>query len=576
MIKVPPLVRPTHSYSILRRTAISFGLIFVLPSLILLYLWDKVIAESYGILFVSTVLCIALGFYFVWEMVRQTLALSQQAKELAGGKIPSAVALGQRPDELGELGIAIQNIAQNVEQKMQELQKTAEALEQTKKALSETTLYAESVIRSMADATIIFDPELKIKSVNRAAAELIGTSQSELQGRPLDALMDRSSPNNELLLKELRALGGTGTLCGKQAILASSSGERIPVDVNVSPLQHEGAVISGGVIIARDMRKILTLISELEQANVSLEEKVNARTSEMERAYRQLKEKDAQILHQEKMASVGLLAAGIAHEINNPIGYINSNLDVLGEYVSEIQAYSGGVEAALETLRNLPLPPPAAQEIEKTDQLKKELKIDDVRKDLNHLLQESKSGIDRVKRIVSDLRNFSHADENKLQEADLNAGIESTLNIVWNEIKYRAQVTKTYGKLPRILCYPQQLNQVFMNLLVNAAQAIEKKGEIGIKTYLSGEHVYIEISDTGAGISPENLKKIFDPFFTTKEVGKGTGLGLAIAYSIIEKHHGEIQVNSILGKGTTFSIKLPLDLKEEEDDEDPHSPDRGR
>jgi signal transduction histidine kinase len=162
-----------------------------------------------------------------------------------------------------------------------------------------------------------------------------------------------------------------------------------------------------------------------------------------------------------------------------------------------------------------------------------------------------------------DLKDFAHPGEDKLQSADINQCLESTLNVVWNELKYKTTVTKAYGDLPIMQCYPHQLNQVFMNLLVNAAQAIEKKGEITVSTRADDGHVEIEISDTGAGIPKENLSKIFDPFFTTKAVGKGTGLGLNVSYNIIKKHKGTLDVNSTVGKGTTFMIRIPVSNDEQ-------------
>jgi signal transduction histidine kinase len=159
---------------------------------------------------------------------------------------------------------------------------------------------------------------------------------------------------------------------------------------------------------------------------------------------------------------------------------------------------------------------------------------------------------------VINLKDFAHPGEQKLKYADINKNMESTLNVVWNELKCKARVVKEYGDLPEVRCYPQQLNQVFVNLLVNAAQVIEKEGEIRIATRALDGKVEIKISDTGKGIPEENLSKIFDPFFTTKEVGKGTGLGLNVAYNIIEKHKGTIDVESTVGKGATFTIRLPL------------------
>jgi signal transduction histidine kinase len=161
---------------------------------------------------------------------------------------------------------------------------------------------------------------------------------------------------------------------------------------------------------------------------------------------------------------------------------------------------------------------------------------------------------------VIDLKDFAHPGEQKLQYADINRNLDSTLNVVWNELKYKTKVIKDYGDLPEVRCYPQQINQVFMNLLVNAAQAIEKKGEIKIATRALDGQVEIKIGDTGSGISKEDLSKIFDPFFTTKDVGKGTGLGLNVAYNIIKKHKGSIDVESELGRGATFIIRLQVDL----------------
>jgi signal transduction histidine kinase len=159
---------------------------------------------------------------------------------------------------------------------------------------------------------------------------------------------------------------------------------------------------------------------------------------------------------------------------------------------------------------------------------------------------------------VFDLKTFSHVDQAEWTVADLHAGLESTLNIVWNELKYKADVVRDYGQLPEIECLPAQLNQVFMNLLVNAAQAIESHGTITLRTGQEGARVWLAVSDTGKGIAPENIGRVFDPFFTTKPVGKGTGLGLSLSYGIVKKHHGQIEVESTLGQGTTFRVWLPI------------------
>jgi PAS domain S-box-containing protein len=269
-----------------------------------------------------------------------------------------------------------------------------------------------------------------------------------------------------------------------------------------------------------------------------------------------------QLLQSEKMASIGQLAAGVAHEINNPTAFVSSNLKTLSDYLNDIiklinqyHALAGDLkkEAAIEPLREI-----LAEHLKLIEDLEKGMDIDYIIKDVIPLITESREGTERIKKIVQDLKNFAHPGDEKLRTVNVNDSIESTLNIVWNEIKYKAVVHKEYGDIPDIMGYPQQLNQVFMNLLVNATQAIKERGEIRITTKVDDGKVEMIFTDTGAGIPKENLSKLFDPFFTTKDVGTGTGLGLHVAYSIIKKHNGTIEVDSIVDKGTTFTVKLPL------------------
>jgi len=197
--------------------------------------------------------------------------------------------------------------------------------------------------------------------------------------------------------------------------------------------------------------------------------------------------------------------------------------------------------------------------LENIQKSKDEIDLSFILDDFKNVINESLEGMARVAKIVADLKDFAHVDKAELEHADLNKGIESTLNIVWNELKYKVKVIKDLGNIPLVKCYPQRINQVFMNILVNAAQAIEDKGQIRITTRADNGHVEIKISDTGKGLPQDVLPKIFDPFFTTKEVGKGTGLGLNMAYDIIQKHKGSIDVESEVGKGTTFIIRLRID-----------------
>jgi two-component system NtrC family sensor kinase len=270
---------------------------------------------------------------------------------------------------------------------------------------------------------------------------------------------------------------------------------------------------------------------------------------------------EAQLLHSEKMASIGQLAAGVAHEINNPTGFVSSNLKTLAEYIQDLSNLTKEYRKLVKKLKQNPDPGgdlfAVSGQVKRISELEEEIDLDFVLKDIFELIEESQEGTERIKKIVLDLKDFAHPGDDKPKLADLNQNMDSTINVVWNELKYKADVTKDYGDLPQVKCHPQLLNQVFLNLLVNAAQSIEKRGEIKIKTRANNGYVEIMISDTGAGIPKENLPKIFDPFFTTKKIGQGTGLGLNVAYNIIKKHQGEIDVKSDVGKGTMFIIRIP-------------------
>ena len=293
----------------------------------------------------------------------------------------------------------------------------------------------------------------------------------------------------------------------------------------------------------------LEMITALTAGNRALQ----AEKTEQGALIKKLEEAQNQLLQSEKMASIGQLAAGVAHEINNPIGYVNSNLGSLKKYIRDVfsvlEVYALA-ETTLETSN-----PDVFGKVKET---KKRLDLDFIREDIDALMKESAEGLTRVKKIVQDLKDFSHVDEAEWQLSNLHEGLDSTLNVVWNELKYKAEVKKDYSNLPEVECLPSQLNQVFMNMLVNAAHAIKERGTIHIRTGVAGEQVWIEIEDSGSGIPPESLKRIFDPFYTTKPVGKGTGLGLSLSYNIVQKHHGRIEVVSEVGKGSRFRLFFPV------------------
>ena len=270
---------------------------------------------------------------------------------------------------------------------------------------------------------------------------------------------------------------------------------------------------------------------------------------------------EIQVLQSEKMASIGQLAAGVAHEINNPVGFVSCNFNTLGGYQRQVAELITKYKEAASLIYNHHEPHEKVLiKLKEINELENEIDIDYILNDFPLVIKESEDGINRVKKIVSDLKNYAHPGSDKIQLTDINRNIESTLNMVWNELKYHVEVEKELNEIPAIECYPQLLNQVFMNLIVNAAQAIENKGKIKITSNRYNNHIEISISDTGVGIPEENLTKIFDPFFTTKDVGKGTGLGLHVCYNIVTKHNGTINVESKVGKGTKFTINLPVSV----------------
>jgi signal transduction histidine kinase len=301
-----------------------------------------------------------------------------------------------------------------------------------------------------------------------------------------------------------------------------------------------GRKLSGEPLAAHDRNLLRTLANqsaiamenakafdEIAKLNETLEARVEARTTE-------LQEIQVQLMQSEKLSSLGQLVAGVAHELNNPIGFVHANLQLLDEYVEKLaRAQAEGKET------------------------------EKIRDAIAKLLSRSREGTHRVKEIVQNLRTFSRMDQADLQVADLHEELDRTIGLMENRFKEGVTVVRDYGDLPRVRCYPGQLNQVFLNLLMNACDAMQNRGSIEIKTRRSENGVRLEIRDDGPGVPPQLLNRLFDPFFTTKEVGKGTGLGLSLSHGIIERHRGKFSVKSNLGEGATFVIELPLDASPE-------------
>lgn len=306
-----------------------------------------------------------------------------------------------------------------------------------------------------------------------------------------------------------------------------------------------------------ELAKLNQALQEDVKRRTAMEQVLTQRNGELQSLNSKLQSAQQHLVQSEKLASIGQLAAGVAHEINNPIGYIFSNFGTLEKYLEDVFAVIHAYTQAEPSVGDATLR-------QRLEELRKDTDLEFLLEDIPTLMRESREGIVRVRKIVQDLKDFSHVDATQeWQFTNINQGIDSTLNIVNNEVKYKADVIKEYGTLPEVQCMASQINQVVMNLVVNAAHAIgSQRGRITVRTGTDGDKVWIEVSDNGSGIPKDVLPRIFDPFFTTKPIGKGTGLGLSLSYGIVQKHHGDIAVNTSEGQGTTFRVTLPIQQPE--------------
>ncbi|WP_374243626.1 ATP-binding protein [Zoogloea sp.] len=469
--------------------------------------------------------------------------------------------------------------------------KLAEAAQQQAKQLLAQIIDGDPV------PTLVIDASHAVTHWNRACEQILGLPAAAMVGtrRQWEAFYDSERPILADLIvsgtvDEIIGLYGGKNLRRSQVIAGAYEAEDFFPRVGgcgrwlyftAAPLYNADGAMIGAIETLQDITERKNAENALLQMRADLEATVVQRTRDLQDAKASLEEDIArremaetellkryveltdlncrlhdtqqQLVQSEKMASIGQLAAGVAHEINNPIGYVNSNLHSLKTYIGQLLEVLDTYEAHRSAL-----PPADADAIES---VKRAVDFAYLRDDIGELISESAEGTARVRKIVQDLRDFSRTDASQdWQAADLHQGLDSTLNIASNEIKYKADVVREYGTLPLVECLPSQLNQVFMNLFVNAAQAMpdNRRGTICVRTGHDGDTVWIEIADDGSGIPPDVLDRIFDPFFTTKPVGKGTGLGLSLSYGIVQKHHGHIAASSAPGTGTCFRITLPV------------------
>jgi PAS domain S-box-containing protein len=518
-------------------------------------LYDGLIAQAREFLyviaaigFVLAFLIVVFGFRIASAIARPLAELTRGVVDIAAGNYDARVKTASK-DELGALAVAFNAMAEDLSTSHTELiayqreledrvnTRTAEwqrAQEAQDQSATELRLITEHVPVALS----YVDRELRHHYHNKLYAELTGVAPDKIDGRGVREVWGaKRYASFEPWIEQV--LSGREVAFLHRGLRHVSENQQLYT--TLVPRLGDGGDVVGYYVMIQNF-------TDQERAEEALR-RTNDELTEMNLRFL---EAQNQLLQAEKMASIGQLASGVAHEINNPIGYVSSNFGTLDRYLSDIFIQLERYRKAAETIPDEVLRADLQSAWRGAD-------LDFVMVDALALLAESKEGIVRVRRIVQDLKNFSRsAGGEDWQFADLHEGIDSTLNIVWNELKYKTEVQKEYGELPQVACRPSQLNQVFLNILINAADAIKQRGIITIRTGVEADSAWIEFADTGDGIRPEHLNRIFDPFFTTKPVGKGTGLGLAVAFGIVKAHHGRIDVRTEVGKGTAFRVWIPI------------------
>ncbi|MBW7991640.1 MAG: PAS domain-containing protein [Planctomycetes bacterium] len=459
------------------------------------------------------------------------------------------------------IGISLQGL-EEMKTTSKEVAKRSKAQEE----LQHSKEFMATILECMTDAISIVDAHsFKIVGCNAAFLQESGLEEREVIGKHCYEVNYNHSvpcepPDGPCPLIETVETGKHSVV---EQTLYGKDGSKIYVEVSTTPIKDENGKVIQVIHTSRN-------ITERKRAD----EAIKIAYERLELSHIELQETQSQLIQNEKLASIGQLAAGVAHEMNTPVGFVTSNFQTLEDYVKKIGELVSMYDELIEQfetsdkskLRN---------KVDSICQSRNDMQIDFILEDIIGLFSESREGLDRITDIIQSLRDFSRIDQpGSRDKYNINEGIEATLVVAKNEIKYDADVKTDFSEVPLIFCHSGQINQVFLNILMNAAQAIKAQerdgnGTIAIKTYTADDNAVVcEIVDDGPGIPPETLSKIFDPFFTTKPVGKGTGLGLSVSYDIIiNKHNGKLLVDSTVGEGTKFTIKLPIGTKENEEKE---------
>lgn len=489
----------------------------------------------------SSLIMLLIGYW----LTRHLSSLTRVSQQVAAGNL-SPPLMPEGNDDVGQLGIAFNTMSRAISERVRELTTARVIAEANARAVYQSEERLKLALSGADLGLWSWDLASNRISYNQEWPSVLGYKTDDLD-TSIDAWEALIHPDDIPMVQEIlhRHIAGDTPMYETEHRCRSKSGEwRWILDrgrvvewgSDGSPARLAGTHL--------DITGRKDAEDKLKGLNEELEERVR---SEVQKN----REKDAFMLHQDKMASIGQLAAGVAHEINNPIAFIASNLSTLHDYMETLNRFYLLFHALLEKNSS-------GEEQRMLMEATRDQDIMFILKDIAPLITESTEGAERVKRIVLDLKDFARVDENCYKPTDLNHCIQSTVNIVRNEIKYVADVNFQLEDLPLINCSANQINQVLANLLLNAAHSIDKHGTITVATRHEDDQVILEVTDTGCGMTEEVRKRIFEPFYTTKEVGKGTGLGLTISYDIVKKHGGEIAVESTPGAGTTFTVRLPV------------------
>jgi len=546
-----------------------------------------------------TVLILWMLISFISNMLTKPIyELSEGTEEIARGNLAKRININYN-DEIGGLAQKFNEMAKNLHNMMGELECKNTSLEteinerkQAQSALATSEEKFFKAFRYVDDVIgIIRLSDKQYIEINDAFSRVLGYDREEVIGHASDEFclwfdMEERAKAYELLKKErsyrdietiFNTKSGEKRVGLNAAEIIEIQGENCIVFVwhDITERKHAEEALRKAYdqleIRIQERTATLARVNQALQGEISerkyAEELLGQKNQEIEEAYAELKNTQFQVIQQEKLAGIGQLAAGVAHEINNPLGFVSSNMDSLSKYLPAMSELIRQYQSFKDMVKNKESG--IEEKLEGIKQLEKSKKIDIILDDVMDLLNESKEGLDRINKIVISLRTFTRIDQQaEFREYNLKQELQNILLLARNEIKYHAEITLDFQEISSIQAIGGYINQVLLNIIMNAVQAIKTKdmkemGTIEIKAWQEGKHVFCSIRDNGIGIKENYLKKIFDAFFTTKAVGEGTGLGLSISYDIIvNKHGGELFVDSKEGEGTIFTIKLPVEQRE--------------